>query len=186
MSTGERQHLVPQMMIRRFAGDDGKLTELYMPSLAIGSRRRAPRGILFVDGFYRNHISDLDDELLTPIEQAFAQFYPLVAGEPDPKPISGDGGAALIDWIAAMLVRTRAFVYLSQAVVRKRSAVTDDAWNAAWPLLINIARADWFTELRNLLARPEFKWKMKSYRDDEFVVLSDHPVCQTNGLSAGG
>ena len=43
MPTGKRQHIVPQMMIRRFAGDDGKLTELHMPSFTIVRVGKRPR-----------------------------------------------------------------------------------------------------------------------------------------------
>src|SRR5438874_9257770 len=101
MSTGRDQHLVPQMMIKRFAGDDGKLSELYKPTLAIGSRRRSPKGILYLEDFYRDRVSDFDNEFLKPIEQKFARFYPLLTDKAMPEPLNGQGGAALVDWIAA-------------------------------------------------------------------------------------
>ena len=47
--TGKDQHIVPQQMIRNFAGDDGKLIEMLKPELVIATRRRAPKGILFGD-----------------------------------------------------------------------------------------------------------------------------------------
>src|ERR1035437_2617727 len=118
MLTGSNQHLVPQMMIKRFAGDDRKLSELHKPTLTLGSRRRSPKGILFLQNFYHDSISDFDDELLKPIEQKFARFYPLLTDGAKPEPLTGEGGAALIDWIAAMLVRTRALAVLSDSVVQ--------------------------------------------------------------------
>ena len=39
MPPGKDQHSVPQMMIRRFAGVDGKLVELVKPKLQIGTRQ---------------------------------------------------------------------------------------------------------------------------------------------------
>jgi len=79
MATARDQHLVPQMMIKRFAGNDGRLAELIKPNLAFGTQRRAPKGILFGKNFYRDRNSDLDDELLKPIEQEFALIYPSLA-----------------------------------------------------------------------------------------------------------
>ena len=67
-----RQHSVPQMMSKRFADEHGKLLELLKPDLSLGSRRRSPKGILFGKDFYRDHLSDLDEELFMPIEQKFA------------------------------------------------------------------------------------------------------------------
>src|SRR4051812_8565459 len=122
MPTGRDQHLVPKMMIKRFSGDDGKVMELIKPSLALGSRRRSPKGILFGEDFYRDHQSDLDEELFTPIEQRFARIYPLLAEDAHPQVTCGKKGAALIDWIASMLVRTRAYALLAQAVGQKDSA----------------------------------------------------------------
>ncbi len=79
MPTGHNQHQVPQMMIKRFAGEDRKLTELIKPDLSFSSRRRSPKGILFGEDFYRDHQSDLDEELFTPIEQKFALIYSSLA-----------------------------------------------------------------------------------------------------------
>ena len=59
-ATGRRQHIVPQQMIRNFAGDDGKLVEMVKPEFDIGTRRRAPSGILFRDDYYRDTVSDFD------------------------------------------------------------------------------------------------------------------------------
>src|SRR5258708_3154113 len=109
MPIGPKQHLVPQMMINRFASAGGTLTELIKPNLAIGSCGRWPKGILFGEDFYRDHQSDLDEALLTPIEQRFARIYPSLAEDTHPQVTCGKEGAALIDWIASMLVRTRAF-----------------------------------------------------------------------------
>jgi hypothetical protein len=104
---GPRQHIVPQQMIRRFAGPDGKLIELFKPELRIGTRRRAPSGILFRDNFYKDRVSDFDAELLLRVEQNFAAVYPKVVAR---ERLDGRDGAVLVDWIAAMLVRTELVV----------------------------------------------------------------------------
>jgi uncharacterized protein DUF4238 len=70
MPTGSKQHFVPQMMIKRFVGDDGKLSELCKPTLTFGSRRRSPKGILYIKDFYKDIFSDFDNEFLTPIKQS--------------------------------------------------------------------------------------------------------------------
>ena len=186
MPTGSDQHFVPQMMIRRFAGSDGMLTELYKPTLSIGTRRRAPKGILFLNDLYRDHLSDFDEELLTPIEQKFRNYYPSLSDDSPPPSLDGQCGAALIDWVASMLVRTRAHTCLSCEVAKKEAGLPHAAWLLDPALMSNIARTKWFAELQDLLSRPQFRWKVKTYRDDEIIVLTDHPVCQTNGLSAGG
>src|SRR5947208_1598081 len=78
------QHRVPQMMARRFAGDDGKLAELYKPSLALSTRRKPPKGILFGEDVYKDQVADLDDELFKPIEQTFALVYPSLVDSDEP------------------------------------------------------------------------------------------------------
>jgi hypothetical protein len=75
-----------------------------------------------------------------------------------------------------MLVRTRAFAYIFHAVAR--------IFGPAY--MINIAREKWFSELQDILTRPKFCWKIKMYHRNDIVVLTDHPVCQTNGLGIGG
>ena len=186
MATGPDQHLVPQMMINRFSGDDGKLTELIKPGLVFGSRRRSPKGILFGEEFYRDHQADFDEELLTPIEQAFALIYPSLAEDAHPQITCGKKGAALIDWIASMLVRTRACALMAQAVVQKDSALGKLLWKLAPALLNNILRISLFSELQDILSRPLFRWKVITYSPEETVVLTDFPVCQTNGSAPDG
>ncbi len=181
------QHLIPQMMIRRFAGPDGKLSELHKPTLTLGTRRRSPKGILFAQDFYHDRLSDFDDELLKPIEQKFARFYPSLADNPRPEPLSGEGGAALIDWIAAMLIRTRAHVLLGQAAAKKIGGLPALVWALDSALLKNnIGRSLCFSEYQDLLSRPKVRWKIKTYPSNDVVVLTDFPVCQTNGIGAGG
>lgn len=186
MPTGSRQHLVPQMMIRRFAGDDGKLAELHKPTLTLGTRRRSPKKILYLEDFYRDQLSDFDEDLLTPVEQRFSHYYPLLADEAKPVPLSGEGGAALVDWIAGMLVRTTAQSVLSLAVARKKGGLAPIAWALNPSLMNNIGRSIWFSELQDLLSRPGMRWKFRICHEKDAVVLSDHPVCQTNGIGAGG
>jgi hypothetical protein len=174
------------MMIRRFAGVDGKLSELRKPTLSIGSRRRSPKGILYAEDYYQDLVSDLDDELLKPIEQEFARYYPSLADASAVQAPSGAGGAALIDWIAAMLVRTRAHAVLCQIVATKIGGLGAFTWAIAPALLNNLARVQWFSELQDLLSRPNMRWKIKTYCTNEIVVLSDFPVCQTIGTEVGG
>jgi hypothetical protein len=186
MPTGRHQHVVPQMMIKRFAGEDHKLTELIKPELSFGSHRRSPKGILFGEDCYRDHQSDLDEELFTPIEQKFALIYPSLAEDAHPQVTCGKKGAALIDWIASMLVRTRAHALMAQAVGHKDSAFGDVLWKVAPKLMNNIVRISWFSELQDILSRPLFRWKVKTYPPEETLVLTDFPVCQTSGSPPDG
>jgi hypothetical protein len=174
------------MMSRRFSGDDGKLTELIKPDLVFGSRRRSPKGILFAEYFYRDHQSDLDEELFKPIEQRFARIYPSLAEDANPQIKSGKEGAALVDWIASMLVRTRAYALMTQNVGEKDSAFGKLLWKLAPALMGNILRISWFSQLQDILSRPLFRWKVKTYPPDEIVVLTDFPVLQTNGSTPDG
>jgi hypothetical protein len=186
MPTGRDQHVVPQMMIKRFAGQDQKLTELIKPELSLGSRRRSPKGILFGEDFYRDHQSDLDEELFTPIEQKFAVIYASLAEDAHPRLACGKKGAAFIDWVASMLVRTRAYALMAQAVGHKQSAFGEMLWKVAPALMNNIFRISWFSELQDILSRPLFRWRVKTYPPEETVVLTDFPVCQTNGSAPDG
>jgi len=182
MPAGQRQHLTPQMMIRKFTGEDGKVLELHKPSLRIGTRRRSPRGILFIDNFYRDLISDLDSDLLMPIEQKFARFYPSIVDQEKPRELSGEGGAALVDWIAAMLCRTKAFICLAKVIVHMENEILVELVSQ----LANEFRTHWFREWQDILTRADFRWKMKVFSDECRIVLTDNPVCQTNGLGQGG
>ncbi|MBN1125502.1 MAG: DUF4238 domain-containing protein [Sedimentisphaerales bacterium] len=181
MPTGRRQHLVPQMMIRKFVGEDGKVVELHKPTMRIGTRRRSPRRILYVNDFYQDLLTDLDSTLLQSIEQAFARYYPSIVSQDPQEGLSGEAGAALIDWIAAMLCRTSAFMSLASVIAQKNTNLKDIVDHLA-----NVFRTHWFLECRNILVRSEFKWGMKVFSKDCCIVLTDNPVCQTNGLGEGG
>lgn len=191
MSTGKHRHVVPQMMIRQFAGDDGKLVELHKPTLTIGTRRRAPKGILFRDNFYRDAQVDWDDEVLQGIEGKFARYYPVLAdGDPKTLEKNGKAGAALIDWIASMLCRT---TWLAAAM--------NAAWKAREPELLtvppffrvglslpftmafNIVRDIQFGEYQDRLLRPGWRWLLRPL-DGESLVITDNPVCFASNADA--
>ena len=182
MPAGRRQHVVPQMMIRRFTSDDGTLVELHKPTLTIASRRKYPREILWMDNFYRDCLMDFDAEVLQGVEQAFARYYPSIIGQSQPGQLSGEGGAALVDWIAAMLCRTRAIVCLSHRIAQQESAFL----GGLLPLMMNAIRSHWFSEFRDILTRSNFRWGMKVFSRECHVVLTDNPVCQTSGIRQGG
>lgn len=182
MPAGRRHHIVPQMMIRRFTGDDGRVVELYKPTCQIVTRRKYPRQILWMDNFYRDSLLDFDSEILQHVEQAFARYYPSIVGQKQPAQLCGEGGAALIDWITAMLCRTRAIVCLSHQIARKEN----DFLGRLLPLMMNAIRSQWFSELQDILTRSDFRWSMKVFPGECHVVLTDNPVCQTSGIRRGG
>lgn len=182
MPAGQRQHLIPQMMIRKFTGEDGKVLELCKPNLRICTRRRSPRGILFIDNFYLDLLSDLDSDLLKPIEQNFARYYPSMVDEDKPREPSGEAVAALVDWIAAMLCRTTAFICMAKVIAQKENETLVELVSQ----LANEFRIHWFREWQGIMKRKDFRWKMKVFPDECCIVLTDNPVCQTNGLRRGG
>src|SRR6185295_5165693 len=148
--TGKRQHVVPQQMIRRFAGDDGKLVELLKPELRIGMRRRSPKSILFRDDVYKDRAGDFDSELLTPVEQKFAGVYDDVVAMKD---LDGHKGAALVDWIAAMLVRTELVRRLMPMVPEGLPVDIATKLHESKKLLDNVARTNWFSMYQDLFVR---------------------------------
>lgn len=187
MASGKHQHIVPQQMIKRFAGTDGKLVELYKPKLTIRSDRITPENILFEKRtFYCDRFEDFDKELLQKVEGKFAKYYPQIADQEKPQRLCGDGGAALIDWIAAMLCRTRALVCLSQKVVETENSPFAVFWKLDPAAMNNFIRSHWFSEYQDLLSRSEFCWKMRILPEGQNLVITDNPVCQTNGLNPGG
>jgi hypothetical protein len=184
--TGKRQHIVPQQMIRNFAGSDGKLIELIKPTLKIATRRRSPKSILFRDDVYRDSVSDFDAELLTPVEQKFAQVYPRVL---ERATLNGDEGAALVDWIAAMLVRTQLITGLMPLAPSDLPAdlppQLKDRVAEAKKLLDNMTRSNLFTMYQDLLARQRWRWKFRKF-PIPCLALSDHPVGITSIHQEGG
>ena len=186
MTEGKHQHIVPQLMIRRFSGTDEKLVELHKESLRIGSRRRSPKGILYLDDYYRDICSDFNKDLLDAVEQKFARYYPKIADQKKPEKLSGDGGAALIDWISAMLCRTQSLAILSQAIVQKELSASVIIPENILKLFHNIIRSECYKEYQDILRRPQFKWRTKIFPEGCDIVITDNPVCQTNGLQDGG
>jgi hypothetical protein len=172
------QHIVPQQMIRKFAGSDGKLVEMMKPGFQIGTRRRAPKGILFRDDFYRAAGWDFDAEFLIPLEQKFAQVYPLVLNCAE---LNGRQGAAFIDWVAAMLIRTQFLPAVMPTMPGGLSDCLAAQFNMAKAYFDNTARAEWFRMYQDLFARKGWQWKCRRFPNPS-LVLSDHPVCIT-GMS---
>ena len=169
-------------MIRRFADDDGKLLELFKPSLRVGTRHRSPRGILFIDNYYLDLVSNLDEDLLTPIEQKFALYYPSIVDQDQPAELSGEGGNALVDWIASMLCRIQAFICLAQAIAQTENAnITELVSHVA-----NVFRTQRYLQWRGILTRSKFRWGITVFPEGCSIVLTDNPVCQTNDLGQGG
>ena len=185
---GPRQHIVPQMMIRRFAGSDGRLWEMRKPNLAIGSRSRSPKGILFRDNYYKDRVSDLDADLLTPIELAFSKCYPTLADQLwSTDTHDEDTGAAFVDWVSSMMVRTPMMVEtIGDDFARFGDPLMKLLFGLAPDIMLNYHRERSFRWWRDLLCRPNWRWKCRVFPSGSNVVLTDHPVCQTNGLQAGG
>lgn len=183
-TSGRRQHIIPQQMIRRFAGVDGKLTELIKAGLKIGTRRRAPSSILFHDDFYRDSVGDFDD-LLKRIEQNFAPVYPKVIAR---ERLNGQEGAALVDWIASMLVRTQLVsAVMPQLEIGSSSHADLDSLRNAKRLLDNMARSNWFKMYQDLLVRERWIWKhLRLPAEKGQLILTDHPVCMTSFVQENG
>src|SRR5260370_39824169 len=87
-------------------------------------------------------------------------FYPSLAEDAHPQIMCGKKGGAVIDWIASMLVRTRAFALMAQAVDQKESAFGELLCQLAPALMNNVLRISWFSELQDILSRPLFRWKV--------------------------
>jgi hypothetical protein len=171
--TGKHQHIVPQQIIRNFAGADGKLSGMTKPELHIGNRRRAPKGILFRDDFYRDSVSDFDAELLRPVEDKFAAVYPHVLSGTS---LDGHQGAALVDWVAAMLVRTQLVANFIPDVPPGFPEPLASNLDNLVKLRRNTMRTEWFETLRDLITRASWNWRIRHFKSPE-LVLTDNPVC---------
>ena len=139
-----------------------------------------------MDDYYRDVCSDFDDDLLKKVEQKFAQFYPKITDEEKPEELCSDGGASLIDWISAMLCRTQSLSILSQAIIQKELSPSLMISDNGSKLLHNIIRSDYFKDCQDRLSRQHFKWKKKIFSENCDIIITDNPVCETNGLQDGG
>jgi hypothetical protein len=182
----KNDHLVPRMMIRRFTGADGKLLELTKPGLTIGKRRRGPKGILFQKGFYETGFYNFDEDLLKPIEQSFARFYPILVDGDHPGPMPAGGGNAFVEWVASLMVRTSPAMALIDAVASTHEHPAKDVWLAVPDVLRNTIRNYGYNEYLDIITRPGFRWKVKTYPSDESIILTDHPVCTTRAFGSSG
>ena len=171
---GRRQHYVPQMMIQRFAGSDGKLVELVKPEMRIGTRRRSPSGILYADEFYQDSVSNMDSDLYAKIEQNFGRIYDDVLAR---RQIDGHGGGAFVSWIASMLTRTKLMAAVAPMQFLPPAAA----------LYRNIFRGQMYDVYLDLITRQEWIWKYRKLDADEpRIVLSDHPVVFGRNGATGG
>lgn len=178
-------HIVPRMMIKRFAGVDGKLAELRKDQLTIPHGRVTPKRILCCDDYYADLIGDFDDELLKESEQRFALYYPMMADDSPAGALRGHGGSAFCQWVAAMLVRTSMLAILGTTFALSKRDETSVIWAVLATEFVSLARTVRYNELLDLVSRPDYKWKMRIFSDAN-VVLTDNPVCQTNGKEFGG
>lgn len=173
----------PQQMTRRFAGDGGKLVEMLKPEFTLETRRRSPRGILFSEDFYKDRSTDFDAELLTPGEQKFAAVYDDVLAK---KKLDGHHGAALVDWIAAMLVRTDLVKFLMPTVPDDLLEEIVTHLAELKKLVDNMARSQWFTMYQDFLVREKWNWKWCRFSlEAGEIIITDHPVCTTSVMSDG-
>lgn len=180
-----RQHIVPQQMIRRFANDQGRLFELYKPTLSLGTKMRSPRGILFRDYYYNDRISSFDEEVLKPIEDKFGKHYTEIADKPwQNKIFSCEVGAAFVDWVSSHLCRTKLLEEMNKVLFKNENPLLALAYDNDPKLANNIVRSVLFEMYRDLFSRPLWKWKCKIFPDDfqNNLVLTDNPVCKVLGF----
>lgn len=184
MRSGRRRHYVPQMMIRAFADSDGALHELIKSRLALGTRVRRPKKILYADDMYIDSAVDLDEELFKPIEQRFQQVYPILAsGDAKDYPQHSDAGYAFIEWIASMMCRMPGHELQLREILGKSEPTDEHAIAArvlqevAPQLLANMIRVAEYERIKDLLCRPRWKWAMKTWSEPVSIVLTDMPVC---------
>jgi hypothetical protein len=172
-------------MIQRFTNQESKLSELYKPTLSIGTRMKSPRGILFRDYYYDDKIASLDDELLKPIEQKFARHYAEIVDMPWQNKIwPGDIGDAFVDWVAAQLCRTSFMMKMNEVLFRRENPMLAIAYDKDPQLANNIVRSELFQEYQDFLSRPLWKWKCRIFPEgaDRNLVITDNPVCRVLGL----
>lgn len=166
-------------MIRKFANANGRLYELLKPPMKIGTRPRSPKSILFRDDYYKDPVGDLDLELLSKVENKFGKVYSKVLNN---TPLDGQAGAAFVDWVSAMLVRTGLMEESITSLIANHSE--DLARNTdAFKSIANLARMCQFTAYQDLFTRKQWVWKIKSFSSsDQDIVITDHPVC-TSGCA---
>jgi hypothetical protein len=180
METGPRQHLVPQQMIRRFANDRTQLRAMRKSTLEILKRPKGPKGILWKENYYKDSAGDLDAEWLTPIEQRFAKYYPILADEPWRGGMaSREEGEAFIDWTISQLCRTLFISKMTDSIVVHKPLLWQAACGLQPKLIHNLIRRQLFGDLKKVFTLPGWKWKCFIINADANLVLTDHPVCST-------
>ncbi len=185
-TSGPKQHIVPQMMIRRFTNEKGKLYEFYKPKLTIATKMRSPSGVLFRDNYYKDKIADFDEEILQPVEQKFAFHYAEIVDKPWQNRIWPGGiGAAFIDWVVAQFCRTGLLVEMTKAIVGDIPGPYATAYSRDSKLGNNLVRQHMFSKYQDFLSRPLWKWKCLDIRANSNLVITDNPVCYALGHKPG-
>lgn len=131
--------------------------------------------------YYVDTISDLDESLWKDVEQRFAHVYPdLVDHSFKARLLTGARAVAAIDWVASLLSRTHALATVIAAIESKgHSTLSARAAQEG----MGATRMGWYTEMRDLMTRPLWQWKVIRIRDAQMFVLTDNPAVLVRGFA---
>lgn len=182
MAKGPREHIVPRMMIRRFAGENGSLYGMRKSSLTIIEKPVRPESILLKKRYYQSSLSDWDKYFLTPIEQRFAHFYPTLADEPwTEQDAPTEEGEAFIDWAMALLCRTQVLPETTEPLLERAPPEIRREIARNPKETLRLLREQSFKCWKEVYTLPTVKWMCFVVSSHASLVLTDHPVCQASG-----
>jgi hypothetical protein len=178
--TGDRQHIVPQQVIRRFAGADGKLRVLRKPSLTFDGRPKSPKSLFHADKYYCGTAVNLDEHF-RKIEDNFGKIYPELADAPVPSlRLEGHRAHTFLDWCVAQICRTE---LLSGMTEIANENIDPEVREAILPIQSDLAlgaRYYFFLNVKRAFEQAKLTWRLRECKTSE-IVITDHPVCHMPG-----
>lgn len=182
-----KDHIVPQLLIRQFCNDNGRVFcfDKKKRQIPNSGRGNTPKEILRFRGYYQDPIGNLDVELYQEIEHLFAPHLTRIVSDPWQASQQEGFGKALIVWIASQVSRTELIPLSVKSIIGKFQDIsewTDDDIS----LKVRRCRILTFGSILRLMKLPKWKWKLWAPDDERRFVLSDHPVVNTTADTAMG
>lgn len=182
-----KEHFVPQMLIRQFTNNDGRIFCFDKKNCRIPDRvyGNSPRDIMYIKGYYDDPKGNLDAELYKEIENRFAPHLTRLIENPWNASQEKGFGRSLLDWMAAQISRTDLIPLSLKAILRKYNE--EEKWSPEeFAVKVRELRIKQFHFFLRLMSLPKWKWKLWVSDDERKFVLSDHPVVNTTTDTAMG
>jgi len=188
MARGWRDHFVPQLLIRRFTNEQGRVFCFDKKTRRVPDRIHGnkPRDVLHKPKYYLDQLGDLDAEFYKPIEDEFGPHLSALL-EDVHQALSRPGLTSVLNaWVASQASRTQFAERLLEVYGLRfgREDMLDDLRNRRG--LLRDLRMDLFECALHRLDRSQWRFYRADKDERREFVLSDEAVVETPPAWATG